>query len=117
MQQTPELLFPCVDGAEGEVFNIGTGEERNILQMAETVLECLGKPKDLIRRVRDRPGHVRRHAVCADKLKAATGWSPGLSLDGGLPATVRWYETHADWWRRIKAGEYRAYYEKMYDGR
>ena len=50
-------LFAVIDadGAEGEVFNIGTGEERNILQMAEAVLECLGKPKDLIRRVRDRP--------------------------------------------------------------
>ena len=112
-------LFAVIDadGAEGEVFNIGTGEERNILQMADAVLECLGKPKDLIRRVRDRPGHVLRHAVCADKLKAATGWSPGRRLDDGLPATVRWYETHADWWRRIKAGEYRAYYEKMYAGR
>ncbi|MEE8110209.1 MAG: GDP-mannose 4,6-dehydratase [bacterium] len=106
-----------VEGVEGEVFNVGTGEERTILEMANAVLECLDKPQDLIEKVRDRPGHVRRHAVSAEKLKAATGWSPRWTLERGLPETVRWYESHTDWWQRIKEGEYREYYEKMYASR
>ncbi len=105
------------EGVEGEIFNIGTGEERTILQMADAVLEALGKPKDLIQPVRDRPGHVLRHAVSAGKLAEATNWSPKWTLDRGLPETVRWYETHTDWWRRIKEGEYREYYERMYANR
>ncbi len=67
--------------------------------------------------VRDRPGHVRRHAVSAGKLKAATGGSPRWTLERGLPETVRWYESHTDRWQRIKEGEYREYYEKMYASR
>ncbi|MFQ5912631.1 MAG: dTDP-glucose 4,6-dehydratase [Nitrospinota bacterium] len=111
------LALIDAEGVEGEVFNIGTGEERTVLQMAEAVLNCLNRPKDLIHRVRDRPGHVRRHAVSAEKLKAATGWSPRRALKSGVSGTVRWYETHTQWWRRIKEGEYREYYEKMYANR
>ena len=81
------------------------------------VLEYLDKPQDLIEKVRDRPGHVRRDAESAEKLKAATGGSPRWTLERGLPETVRWYESHTDWWQRIKEGEYREYYEKMYASR
>jgi len=111
------LVLADAPAVEGEVFNIGTGEERTILQMAEAVLASLNRPRDLIKMVRDRPGHVRRHAVSAEKLMRATGWSPRWTLEEGLPETVQWYESHPEWWRRIKGGDYREYYEKMYADR
>jgi dTDP-glucose 4,6-dehydratase len=101
------------DGQPGQIYNIGGGNERENLAVAEQLLSLLGKPKSLIRFVEDRPGHDRRYAVDARKLMKM-GWQPTVSFDDGLKATVEWYRHNESWWRPIKSGEFRAYYEAMY---
>jgi dTDP-glucose 4,6-dehydratase len=104
-------------GKEGEFYNIGGRSERTNLSVAKTVLDCLGKPHSLIRFVADRPGHDRRYAIDFSKIKKELGWEPLVSFEEGIKRTVEWYETHRDWWKRIKTGEYLTYYERMYRNR
>jgi dTDP-glucose 4,6-dehydratase len=102
------------DGFEGEVFNIGTGTELSILQMADRILEALGKPKSLVTKVTDRPGHVRRHAVNTAKIKSRLGWKPEVDFKQGLQDTIEWFRDNRWWWEKIKSGEFKEYYRKMY---
>jgi dTDP-glucose 4,6-dehydratase len=104
------------DGEPGQVYNIGGGNERENLSVAEQLLALLGKPRSLIRFVEDRPGHDRRYAVDCRKLMKL-GWQPTVSFDDGLKATAEWYRQNESWWRPIKSGEFRAYYEAMYGKR
>jgi dTDP-glucose 4,6-dehydratase len=103
-------------GREGEIYNIGGDGERTNLAIVEEVLRSLGKPKTLMRFVTDRPGHDRRYGIDFSKLKNALGWSPLVPLSQGLAQTVRWYAEHEDWWRRVKSGAYREFYQKHYGG-
>ncbi len=103
-------------GEAGQVYNLGTGEERPNLQVAEAILGLLGKPRSLIRHVTDRPGHDRRYALNCGKM-ASLGWSPRVPFGEALKATIGWYRDNAAWWRKIKSGEFRDYYEKMYGAR
>jgi dTDP-glucose 4,6-dehydratase len=91
------ILQAPADLVDGEVFNVGAAEERSILQNAQLVLDLLGKPRDLIRFVPDRLGHVRRHAVDSAKLRNALGWAASMRFEEGLAETVEWYRTHSDW--------------------
>jgi dTDP-glucose 4,6-dehydratase len=102
-------------GTPGEIYNIGGGNEVDNLALTHRILELLGKPADLIRFVADRPGHDRRYAIDCAKVEAL-GWHPSTPWDEGLGRTVAWYRDHPDWWRRIKSGEWRAYYEAHYRG-
>ena len=104
-------------GREGEIYNIGGDGERTNLEITERVLAILGKPKSLIRFVTDRPGHDRRYAIDFSKLKRDLGWLPAYHLEEGLEQTVRWYLEHEEWWRRIKSGAYRDFYQKHYKER
>jgi len=104
-------------GRVGEIYNIGGEGERTNLEITETVLSILGKPKSLIRFVTDRPGHDRRYAINYSKLKTNLGWSPSYQLQEGLTQTVRWYIEHEQWWRRIKSGAYRDFYQRHYGER
>ncbi len=103
-------------GKEGEVYNIGGNAEKTNLEIAESILDILGKPKSLIRFVKDRPGHDRRYAIDFSKAKNDLGWSPSFNLKEGLQETVLWYVENKDWWLRIKSGAYREYYQKHYEG-
>ena len=103
-------------GKPGSIYNIGGGNERENLTVAEVILKHLGKPMSLIRFVKDRPGHDRRYAVDCTLLRTL-GWSPAVSFEEGLQATVDWYRDHQTWWRKIKSGEFRTYYEQMYGQR
>ncbi|MFM7841606.1 MAG: GDP-mannose 4,6-dehydratase, partial [Nitrospira sp.] len=103
-------------GEPGTVYNVGGGNERENRAVAETLLRYLQKPGSLIRFVQDRPGHDRRYAVDCDRLRRL-GWEPTVEFEEGLRATVEWYRTHEAWWRKIKSGEFRAYYEQMYQQR
>ena len=105
------------DGVEGEVFNVGAGEEHSVLEIADIILSVLGKSGDLIEHVPDRPGHVRRHAVATGKTRTQLGWAPQEDFHTALTHTVLWYVRHPDWWRRIKSGEFREYYDRMYAAR
>jgi dTDP-glucose 4,6-dehydratase len=110
------VLHVLEQGVPGEVYNVSAdGEQENRL-MAEKILDILGKPRQLIRSVADRPGHDRRYALNAAKIRAL-GWRPSVSLEGGLSRTVDWYRDQRTWWEQIKTGEYRKYYRKMYGAR
>jgi dTDP-glucose 4,6-dehydratase len=87
----------------GEVFNIGGGEERSILENAQLILKQLGRSESLITFVPDRPGHVRRHAVDASKLKERLGWSPTIPFAEGIAETIAWYRARGDWLRGVLA--------------
>ena len=101
-------------GRVGEVYNIGGHNERSNLQVVETILEKLGKPKSLIRFVKDRPGHDMRYAIDASKIEKELGWTPATSFEAGIDATVQWYLENRAWWEPIVKGEYQDYYERHY---
>jgi dTDP-glucose 4,6-dehydratase len=105
------------DGVDGEVFNIGAGNELDVLTITDTILDLTGKPASLIRHVEDRPGHDRRYALSSAKLTARTGWTPTVDFAAGIAATIDWYAARRDWWEPIKSGEFREYYERMYGQR
>ncbi len=111
------LALVLQQGWEGEIYNIGGNGERNNLEMTETILALLRKPKSLVRFVTDRPGHDRRYAVDFGKIQKELGWSPIYALEEGLAQTVRWYISHEEWWQRIKSGAYRDFYRKHYQAR
>ena len=97
------LLEAPAEIVNGEVFNVGAAEERSILQNAERILDVLGKPRDLIRFVPDRLGHVRRHAVDSEKLQRLTAWRPRERFDDGIAATIAWYADHGEWLAAVLA--------------
>ncbi len=102
------------EGLEGEVLNIGSGVEVSVLDMAERILKALGKPRTMVQMVKDRPGHVLRHAVKTDKIRSMLGWRAEVDFDRGLAMTVEWYLKNRQWWERIKSGEFLEYYKRMY---
>src|SRR5213594_2897697 len=103
-------------GESGQVYNVGTGEERPNLEVAEAILGLLGKPQSLLRHVSDRLGHDRRYALNCNKI-VKLGWKPRVAFQDALKETVVWYSNNGWWWRKIKSGEFRSYYEKMYGAR
>ena len=110
------IAFVLRQGEPGNAYNLGTGEERPNRDVAEAILGLLGKPRSLLRHVTDRPGHDRRYALDCGK-SARLGWSPRFPFGEALKATVAWYRDNARWWQKIKSGEFRVYYEKMYGAR
>jgi dTDP-glucose 4,6-dehydratase len=101
------LLGAPAEQVVGEVFNIGAGEERSILDNARTVLAALGLPNadadERITFVADRLGHVRRHAVDAAKLRERLGWQPQVGFAAGMAQTVAWYQAHTAWLEQVLA--------------
>ncbi len=100
-------------GQLGAAYNVGTGIETRNLDMAHKVLDLLGKPRELITFVTDRAGHDRRYALDTSSVRAL-GWESRHSFDQALERTVRWFVDNEAWWRPIKSGAYRDYYQKQY---
>lgn len=90
-------------GRSGETYNVGSGEERSIEQIADGILEVLGKPASLKAYVEDRPGHDRRYLLDASKIERELGWRPSVPFAEGLRATVQWYREHRAWWEPKRA--------------
>jgi dTDP-glucose 4,6-dehydratase len=103
-------------GVLGEAYNIGTGEEMENVQMVEILLKTLNRPHDLIKHVKDREGHDRRYSLNIEKIKAL-GWEPKHTSAEAVAKTAVWYRENEWWWRKIKSGEFKAYYEKQYGHR
>lgn len=103
-------------GELGEVYNVGTGQEIENLKMVEILLDELGSPASLIQHVEDRPGHDRRYSLDIGKMRDL-GWEPQHDCEAAIRRTVRWYRDNQWWWRPIKTGEFRHYYERMYGNR
>lgn len=104
-------------GKIGEVYNIGGHNERTNLEVVKTIIRELGKSEDLIEFVTDRPGHDRRYAIDPTKIHIELGWLPVTKFDDGIKKTIDWYLTHKSWWEKIISGEYKDYYDKMYNDR
>jgi dTDP-glucose 4,6-dehydratase len=110
-------------GVPGETYNVGGNNEvKNIdlVHMLCSLMDELApnlpvKPsKELITFVKDRPGHDRRYAIDATKIKTELGWSPAVTVEEGLRQTIEWYLTHEDWWRPLLSKEYQEYYARVY---
>jgi len=101
-------------GKPGEIYNIGSGNEKTNLELIHKLLELLDKPQSLIQFVTDRPAHDRRYALDCAKIAIELGWKPDYSFEKALSATVDWYLKNEFWWRSIKSGEYSRYYNTMY---
>src|SRR5712691_8875541 len=102
-------------GKFGEVYNIGGNNEITNRVITETLIREMGKRwDDCVTYVKDRPGHDRRYAIDAGKIKRELGWSPKYKFEEAIKTTIQWYKDHQDWWRSIKSGEYLKYYERQY---
>lgn len=86
------------NGLVGETYNVGSGYEASIEELADLVLAALKKPDTLKTIVPDRPGHDRRYLLDSTKIRREVGWSPLIPFHEGLVSTVRWYREHREWW-------------------
>jgi dTDP-glucose 4,6-dehydratase len=89
-------------GREGETYNVGSGLEASIEDLADWILELMGKPESLKTIVPDRPGHDRRYLLDSTKIRAELGWSPRWEFQQGLESTVEWYGANRDWWEPLR---------------
>ena len=90
------------DGRVGETYNVGSGVEKSIAEIADAVLDALGKPASLKEIVPDRPGHDRRYLLDSTKLRKELGWSDEIGFERGLAETVQWYADNRAWWEPLK---------------
>ena len=100
-------------GKEGEVYNIGGGNERTNIEITEIILRELGKPKDLIKRIKDRPGHDRRYSIDSSRL-VSLGFKPQYGFEEAMQNTVRWYQENEWWWKKVKSEDFKRFYKKAY---
>jgi len=97
-----EGIFAVLEkGGIGEVYNIGSGQERRNIEVVRRILSILGKSETLIEYVQDRPGHDFRYSLNTDKIKNELGFEAKTDFDDGLEKTVRWYTENERWWRRL----------------
>ena len=97
-----EGIFAVLEkGRIGEVYNIGSGQERRNIEVVRRILSILGKSETLIEYVQDRPGHDFRYSLNTDKIKNELGFEAKTDFDDGLEKTVRWYMENERWWRRL----------------
>jgi len=111
------LLTVLEQGTAGEVYNISAGVGLTNREVVEAMLRELGKDSNRIRYVTDRPGHDRRYALDAAKLRLHTHWAPEYDFAAGLAATVQWYIDHEEWWRAVLSGEHQKFYDAWYGPR
>ncbi len=104
------------NGDTGQIYNVAGSNERENIVLTRRILDLLGKDESSIQLVKDRPGHDFRYSIDASKLHNL-GWKPEMNWDKGIEQTVNWYRDNESWWRPIKNGEFKEYYEKQYGNR
>ncbi len=85
-------------GSAGEIYNIGGSQELQNIELTKKILEEMGKGKEMIQKVKDRPGHDLRYSLDCSKIEKELGWKPGKNFDEGLHETVQWYKENEKWW-------------------
>ena len=101
-------------GVDGKVYNIGGNNEKANIEIVKLIITTLGKSEELIKYVKDRPGHDRRYAIDNTKITTQLGWKPAYSFEQGIKETIEWYLNNTEWIESIVSGDYVKYYEKMY---
>ncbi len=102
-------------GKIGEVYNIGGNSEKKNIDVVKKIIALISHRSPIIKFVQDRKGHDRRYAIDSTKIRKELGWKPEYDFEKGLDATIDWYIKNKNWWKRIKKGEYKKYYKKMYE--
>ena len=100
-------------GENGQVYNIGGGNERMNIEITDLILEYLKKPDSLKTYVQDRLGHDRRYSVDTSKIEHL-GWTPGHTFEEAMHSTIQWYVDNKIWWEKLKSGEYKEFYKANY---
>jgi len=103
-------------GRYGEVYNIGGNNEKANIEIVMLIIGTLGKSDDLIKYVKDRPGHDRRYAIDNTKITTELGWEPAYTFEQGMKETIQWCLENTEWIENIISGDYANYYDKMYTG-
>ena len=110
-------------GVSGETYNIGGNNEVKNIDLVQMLCQLMDELaphlpvqpcSKLITYVKDRPGHDRRYAIDATKIKTQLGWTPSVTVEEGLRRTVEWYLTHREWWEPLLSEEYQVYYRQVY---
>ena len=107
------LILVVQKGAIGETYNIGGHNEKQNLEVVQTICDTLQdlvpketRYRDQITFVKDRPGHDLRYAINASKIERELGWAPKETFETGLRKTVQWYLENESWWQRVQNGSY-----------
>ncbi|MCE5340406.1 MAG: dTDP-glucose 4,6-dehydratase [Planctomycetaceae bacterium] len=101
----------------GEIYNIGSSNEKTNLEVVKTILDSVGKPHSLINFVKDRPGHDRRYAIDSSKINSQLGWKATTNFAEGIKSTIDWYLQNKKWLAGVTSGNYQQYYQQMYANR
>ncbi|MEJ7708838.1 MAG: dTDP-glucose 4,6-dehydratase [Pyrinomonadaceae bacterium] len=102
------IMLALEKGRAGETYNIRARNARQNLEIVESILDILEKPRSLIRYVKDRPGHDRRYAIDPTKVETELGWRPKETWESGLRKTIQWYAENTEWIARARSGAYRS---------
>lgn len=108
------ILLALEKGRPGAVYNIGARNERRNIDVVESLLDTVGKPRTLIRFVKDRPGHDRRYAIDPALIESELGWQPRETWETGLQKAIEWYTQNGRWLERARSGAYQDYYREQY---
>ncbi|MDP3057627.1 MAG: dTDP-glucose 4,6-dehydratase [bacterium] len=88
-------------GILGETYNIGSGVEKSIEEIADIILKNLGVPEEMKTYIEDRPGHDRRYLLDSSKIAQELGWKPDISFETGIKQTIDWYKNNREWWQGL----------------
>lgn len=102
-------------GKDGEVYNIGGNNEKANINIVKLIINTLGKSEELIKYVKDRPGHDRRYAIDNTKITTELTWEPAYTFEQGIQETIQWYLNNTKWIENVISGDYDEYYNKMYE--
>ena len=105
--------FVINNGKAGEIYNIGSDNEKNNLEITKFILKELGKDENSIEYVKDRLGHDKRYALDSTKINKL-GWKPRFQFELALKETFKWYRSNEKWWKPIKSGEFLKFYQEVY---
>lgn len=111
------ILDVLEKGETGQVYNIGSSNEKTNIEIVKTILSILGKSEEFITYVKDRPGHDKRYAIDSSKIQNELGWSPKINFESGIKKTIEWYLNNQNWIKNIKNGDYMSYYDKNYSNK
>lgn len=101
-------------GKIGETYCLGGGNEITNIEITKMILAEMKMGEEMIEYVADRKGHDFRYAMDCSKIQKELGWEPKMEFTEGLSKTIEWYKNNEEWWKNIKSGEYKNYYEKQY---